>query len=244
VPPTGNPAFITSPTLYPHLVSQLLPGDILTMTVARTSPEVPILPNDPGFSGAVEKLNEVDERQLGVTKRMILSSYADLQRLISYIPADVEIISYNAEHALTPANESHPDNLPSVALQFAATVRSTGRKMHFAPVRDFLNSMEKRGELEQVLQGVDGVGYQGQNLLEQGGENQFVNTVKSDSVKFRGINPALTFEVQLWFTLQTPQEAARAFNRVQNDVDAVGAGPSSIDYLDHTRQLENGLSWR
>lgn len=221
--------------MYAMLVSLLMAGDLLVASAARHFPNQLMTPTSPGFVAALDALAEVPDQY---EKVLILSSVEDAQNLLSYIPADIDTISYNLEGGMSPQSEM-ADPVGS-AQAFAAVVHSSGRRMNFGPLRTTFDALQEQGRLPEVLGAVDGIVYQGQLLYESVGEREFIQTVKG-KYNYVKANSDTRFQVQLWLGRQTPNEIVRAFNKLRFHMDVAAIGPANHSQVD---DVLRGLIWR
>ncbi|MBU0975470.1 MAG: hypothetical protein ABIE03_00070 [Patescibacteria group bacterium] len=223
---------------YDSVKSKLKSGDKIYATAIRNSPEVPITAEK--FATAISQLNSVNGIDKGIVKSLSLSSVADLETYISQIPSSVTWISYNMEGSMTPLSERN--NVVESLNEFSTIVHSSGRKASWGPIQSLFDTLEARGLLDDVISTIDGVGFQGQNILTNSGMDIFVATVSMKYQLFKGYNPSVKVYVQLVIDNNSETDIIEGFKNIENYLEyAVIFGPNTSDAKTNLNNIFDGL---
>ncbi len=211
---------------FPLTKAHLRAGDMMRATVIRPNKNVPMTTNDAKWVSRIGWLNAVT--MPGVHKALTFSAVDDVKRLLPQVPADVDIIEYNMEGAMTP--DADFADVPRTVAAFSQIVRASGRKFSFGPIRNAWSGLESKGQLTNVLSNCDYVAVQMQRGFQANpAPAALAAEVRSVVQKFKTANPKLTIDIQLWLGRQTVPQMVEGFRAIERDVDVAVLGTHSND---------------
>jgi len=191
----------------------LNPNDILLVTVARVRDPVSgeFFFSEEKYGDAKSKLIEV--RNVPVRKGIIFSSYEDLEDKIDDIAPYIDLVGYNSEWGMTPADELA--QIEESVGRFAELVRSRGLAMGWGPTSTRLH---QEPELLKLASEIDQIMLQHQNDLAHGGVEATVALTQERGRIIRESNPAAKIGLQLKGGLG---EIGEVLRQTRDYVDAV-----------------------
>jgi hypothetical protein len=199
-------------------------GDLMRATVIRGNKNVAMETNDVKWVTRIGWLNAVTTP--GVNKALTFSAVDDVRRLLQFVPADVDVIEYNLEGAMTP--DSDYTNMPQSVATFSQIVRASGRTFGFGPIRNTWTALEKKGQFDAVLKNCDSVAVQMQRFFQSAGStSDLVAEVSPLVKKFRAANPNVKVNLQLWLGRQTVPQMIEGFRAMEPDLDVAVIGTHS-----------------
>jgi hypothetical protein len=210
-------------------------NDLLSVTAARVRD-----PNSGEFffsEKAYEeaKSNLMEVQNVPARKGIIFSSYEDMEDKIDDIKSYVDLVGYNSEPEMTPAEEL--DQPEDFVTMFAQLVRSRGLAVGWGPSNEILSPQPELLELASELNRIT---LQHQNVLTEDGVEATVSLTKQRSLEIRESNPNVEINLVL---RGEPQEIEDVLLQTVDYIDSVLILTAPGDLFDY-QQLFNDLDLR
>ncbi|MCD6361414.1 MAG: hypothetical protein J7M38_11210 [Armatimonadetes bacterium] len=195
----------------------LIPGDSVYAIAVRSAADRQSAAtfSEEKFQSALTELAGVQME--GLEKVIVLSSFEDLERVISGLPEDITAVSYNTERGMTPLDELM--RLAEYVPRFAELCHQHGRVMRWGPTGHMLT---RNPDLLELAAHCDGMGLQHQQILQHEGLEAFVALTRERAGLIHSINPDCRVTVQLVLERTPAEQVIPAFEAVADCVDAVG----------------------